>query len=84
MRIRFLTRGGCTLCDEALAALRGAASRRKVTIDVIDVDADASLASDYGARVPVVLSDDGEVLAEGVISRREARSVLRRLRRTGG
>jgi hypothetical protein len=44
----------------------------------LDIDPIDDLVRDYGLRIPVLLDDDGTVLAEG---RFEARSLRRTLRR---
>jgi len=65
------TRRGCRLCEEAedlLAALR-------LIPQLVDVDADASLAARYGLRVPV-LEIDGLVVAEGRIEERQVATAL--------
>ena len=64
MEIVLVTRQGCHLCDDALAALRSLG----VDPDLKDVDADDQLHDLYDWRVPVVLVD-GRVVAEGRIDR---------------
>jgi hypothetical protein len=46
----------------------------------VDIDTDDRLLKEYGMRIPVLLTPDGEVVAEGLI---EARSLERSLRRYG-
>ncbi|MEE8489652.1 MAG: glutaredoxin family protein [Acidimicrobiia bacterium] len=70
--IRFLTRPGCHLCDDARPLVKWAAMKVGVVIDEIDVDDDDTLLSLYGMRIPVVLGPGDEVLAEGVIGDRRA------------
>ena len=67
-----MTRGGCHLCDDALAHLRALGHEPLLA----DVDADDHLHDLYDWRVPVVLLDD-EVVAEGKIT-------LEQLERTVG
>jgi hypothetical protein len=75
--ITFLTRRGCSLCDETLARLEPLAGRAGVDVAVEDVD-DAGLAAEHGERVPVILDRDGRVLAWGRIGDVRLRwSVLR-------
>lgn len=69
------------MCDEALSSLRLPARFLRLSIDVTDVDGDPDLRERYGDRVPVILSADGDVLAEGRISGRAAWSAARRARR---
>lgn len=65
--IRFLTRKGCHLCEDALAVLRPIASKAGVGIEIIDIDLDLDLLTIYNDRVPVVERSNGTVIAEGVI-----------------
>ena len=75
--ITFVTRRGCTLCDEAWPGVEDWAGRLGLEIRVIDVD-DAGLTGPYGDRVPVVLSGEDEELLWGRWgSLRLARAMLR-------
>ncbi len=65
--IEFITRQGCTICEEALETVHGIAERLGVPVHIRDVDEEPGLA-DFSERVPVVLSASGQVLAEGEIS----------------
>ncbi len=76
--VRFLTRPGCHLCEEALPLVRREVLRAGCELQVVDVEGDDTLLADFGLRIPVVLSADFEVLAEGVIERRALRQALRR------
>ena len=71
MAVVLVTRRGCHLCDQALAALR----ELGIEPEQRDVDADEQLHQRYEWRVPVVLLD-GEVVAEGKV---DAQVVLARL-----
>ena len=62
MEIVLVTRQGCHLCEEALAALRSLGAEPELR----DVDADELLHDQYDFRVPVVLVD-GQVVGEGKI-----------------
>jgi predicted thioredoxin/glutaredoxin len=64
MEVDLVTRRGCHLCDDALAALR----ELRVEPRQRDVDADPELFRLYDFRVPVVLVD-GRVVAEGRLDR---------------
>ena len=66
--VRFLTRDGCSLCDDALPRVRRIAPRLGLEVEVLDVDA-AGLAGAYGERIPVLLGRDDRVLAEGRMER---------------
>jgi thiol-disulfide isomerase/thioredoxin len=69
--VRFLTRDGCHLCDEARPVLEKVAKSMNVAIEEVDVDGDEELTKLYGLRVPVVLGTHDRVLAEGVIDDRK-------------
>lgn len=71
LSVRFLTREGCHLCDEARPVLEKVAKSMNVTIREIDIDSDDELTKLYGLRVPVVLGVHDRVLAEGVIDDRK-------------
>jgi thiol-disulfide isomerase/thioredoxin len=71
LSVRFLTRDGCHLCDEARPVLEKVAKSMNVAIKELDVDGDEDLAKLYGLRVPVVLGTHDRVLAEGVIDDRK-------------
>ncbi|KAA3638692.1 MAG: glutaredoxin family protein [Armatimonadetes bacterium] len=74
--IRFLTRQGCPLCDEALAEVRPIAAEAGVPIDIIDIDLDLALLEIYNERVPVIEWPDGSVIAEGIIAPQAVESAL--------
>jgi predicted thioredoxin/glutaredoxin len=71
VEIVLVTREGCHLCDEALAALRSLG----VEPELRDVDADEALHALYDWRVPLVLVD-GRVVAEGRIDQEQLRKAL--------
>jgi len=66
-----VTRRGCHLCDEALAALRSLG----VEPEQRDVDAQEELHALYDWRVPVVMVD-GRVVDEGRVDRDRLRKAL--------
>jgi glutaredoxin len=70
VEVVLVTREGCHLCDQALAALRALG----VEPELRDVDSDDELHRLYDFRVPVILVDD-RVVAEGKIDRDRLRSV---------
>jgi len=76
--VTFITRQGCTLCDEALPGIQGWVDRLGLVMAVVDVDESPDLLERFDHRVPVVLSDEGDVLLEGRWGGlREARMMLR-------
>lgn len=70
-RLQLVTRRGCHLCDDALAALRDLGREP----ELLDVDTDTALFDAYDWRVPVVVLD-GRVVAEGRIEPAQLRAVL--------
>lgn len=76
--IELLSRPGCHLCDDALDAL--AREIRRVRIEVVDITEHAELEDEFVFRIPVV-RHEGDVLAEGMIDRQEARKVKREINR---
>lgn len=78
--VRFLTRQGCPLCDEAYRVVAPLAAKRGVAVEICDVDLDLRLLGRYDHRVPVLLDPKtGDVLAEGHFGRREVERALRRI-----
>lgn len=50
-----LSRTYCHLCDDMIAGLHELQARFHFRIEIVDVDADAGLESQYGEDVPVLL-----------------------------
>lgn len=50
---------GCHLCDQAEALFIQAQSARRIEWRYIDIALDDVLVERYGARIPVLLTDDG-------------------------
>lgn len=71
MRITFLSRPGCHLCDEALDELNshlkarysesGGLRPKDVALDVVNIELDDRLHHRYLERIPVILVDGEEV-----------------------
>lgn len=59
-RVTLITRQGCHLCDEAADALRRLSGELGFPLELVDVDADRTLANEYSDRVPVILIDGAE------------------------
>ena len=76
-RIRFYTRQGCPLCDEALDVTRPLARAAGVRIDLIDIDLDLALLEMYNDRVPVIEAENGDVIDEGIVEADVVRKFLR-------
>lgn len=75
--IRFLTRRGCPLCDEAYALVESLTATSDINVEVVDIDLDLELLDLYDERVPVLLDSEGTVIAEGQMTERETARVLR-------
>ncbi|HJS72205.1 MAG TPA: glutaredoxin family protein [Acidimicrobiia bacterium] len=67
LSVRFLTRQGCHLCDQARPYVTRAARLMNVAVVEVDIDTDPELVARYGLRIPVILGAHDTVLAEGVI-----------------
>ncbi len=82
--MKFLTRPGCHLCDEARPVVLAAVARVGGMVTEIDIDSDDFLLGEFGMRIPVVISPDGSVIAEGAINDRvNARNLQKALKRIG-
>lgn len=55
------SRSYCHLCDDMITGLRSLQARFRFRIEVIDVDADATLEDRYGEDVPVLLHGEREL-----------------------
>ncbi|NQV07888.1 glutaredoxin family protein [bacterium] len=66
-RVTFITRVGCSICDDAEPMVRSWADRIGVEVDTVDVDREG-LADRFGDMVPVVLGPDDDVMAWGRIN----------------
>jgi len=63
----FLTRADCGLCEVAIPRVRVAARWLRRDLVVEDITGRPELDGAYRLRLPVVLSGDGRVVAEGEI-----------------
>ncbi len=59
-RLQLMTRAGCHLCEVAAETLTRLAGEAGLELQLVDVDADDELRTEYGDRVPVVLLDGRE------------------------
>ena len=83
MKVQFITRQVCPLCDEAREMLDRLTRRFALDIEEVDVDEDPELLALYGESVPVARSDGGKVLAAGVWTESGLIAALTRYRLTG-
>ena len=63
--VEFITRHPCSLCDKGKADLDRWAKRIGLAITEVDVDSEPAMTEEFGARVPVVRTPEGLVIAEG-------------------
>jgi glutaredoxin len=61
-RVRFLTKPGCHLCDDARPLLDAELAALGLTYDEVDITTDDELYARFWTDIPVVLVDD-EVVA---------------------
>lgn len=78
--VKFLTRIGCHLCDDARPLIQAVAARHQIEVVEVDIEGDDTLVRDFGLRVPVVIGPHGEVIAEGEIDGKRLNRGLRQLR----
>lgn len=55
----------CHLCEEMFEDLQVLLGRYRVSLQEVDVDQHPELRERFGRRVPVLVSEDGQLLAEG-------------------
>lgn len=80
-RLSVVHRAGCEHCDDMLRELEALRTRVDLPpVEVLDVDADATLACRYGVHVPVLLLD-GVVVCR---HRLDVDELMRLLRGRGG
>lgn len=77
VRVVYLTRPGCHLCEEALPIVRAEADRAGSAVDVHDIDTDPDLRAAWDHDVPVVIVD-GAVHARYRVDPAALRAALRR------
>jgi len=66
--VTFVTRQRCSICDDLHDRTSAHAARLGIDVVTVDVDSDAALVERYGNSVPVILREDGTVLAAGRVS----------------
>lgn len=58
-------RARCHLCEEMYEDLQSLLGCHEVLLQEVDVDSCPDLRERFGRRIPVLVSEDGQVLAEG-------------------
>lgn len=77
VRVIYLTRTGCHLCEEALPIVRAEADRAGSAVDVHDIDDDPTLREAWDHDVPVIIVD-GSVHARYRVDAEALRAALAR------
>lgn len=77
VRVIYLTREGCHLCEDALPVVRAEADRAGSAVDVIDIDHDPDLRAAWDYDVPVIIVD-GKVHARYRVDAAQLRAALAR------
>jgi len=54
-------RPDCHLCEDMQAGLQGYAERFGFVVDIIDIDKDPALLSQFGSKVPVLMHGSHEI-----------------------
>ena len=60
-KLALYTRAGCHLCETMLVELRPYLENAGARLDLVDIDDHPALVREYGADVPVLLSETGEL-----------------------
>lgn len=81
MKVTFLSRPGCHLCDEALTELEGHIG--EVELEVVNIETDDDLHRRYLELIPVILID-GEKVSELAFSSEEFDAAVARRRQGQG
>lgn len=78
---KFLTRSGCHLCDEARPMVGLLVSRFGGVLDEVDIDANPGYRDIFDQRIPVILTPEDQVMAEGRIDKADLKRKLKRFSR---
>ena len=63
--LRLLSRPGCHLCDEMKDRLEPIVREAGVTLAIVNVDSDTALRERWGDEIPVLLDEEGRLVAKG-------------------
>lgn len=74
MNVVVYTRQECPLCEKGIADARTVFGEESITL--VDIDLDLVLMAQYNDRVPVIETEDGLVVDEGIISEKTLRAFL--------
>ncbi|MEO6324446.1 MAG: glutaredoxin family protein [Thermoanaerobaculia bacterium] len=62
--LRLLSRPGCHLCDDMRVRLAPVLEQTGVPLTMVDVDSDPELRERWGNEIPVLLDEEGSVVAK--------------------
>ncbi|PTL38871.1 glutaredoxin family protein [Alkalicoccus saliphilus] len=68
MKVYFYTKEHCPLCDKAFEKLKMVQEEMPLEIEVYDIYKREDLLEKYQIRIPVVESDAGKVIEEGIVT----------------
>ena len=61
IRLRLYGRRDCHLCEDMQASLRDYREKLGFTLEIIDIDEDPALISQFGTKVPVLMHENHEI-----------------------
>ncbi len=79
-QLRVYGRSYCSLCADMMTALRALQPGLDFDLEWVDVEDADELESRYGARVPVLVGEDGRELCQVLLDRPQLDAYLRQMR----
>lgn len=76
--VTLYSKPGCHLCDDARAALMDVLRMHPFQLDEVNIERQAELMAEYGARIPVVLFN-GKYLFEDEVDKDRLRQLLKEI-----
>lgn len=77
VRLRLYSRPGCHLCDEMKDIIDAVGAEHDLSLEEVDISADAALEVEFGSQIPVLFINDRKAFKY----RLSAADLRRRLRR---
>ncbi len=74
--LRLYQRTGCHLCEDMLQQLERLRLEIPFRLELVDVDADPGHREDYGARIPVLETEQGQEISEYFLDEQGVRDYL--------
>ena len=75
LNVRLYTRRGCHLCDDVHSLIEAVRDEFEFALQIIDIDSDPILQSDFGCSIPVVTINGGNRVALRVNEERLRRAL---------